>query len=251
MKRGLKVFVGLACLFVIGLPVFAQPSSRSIETFVMDNFDAAGSQDYQYNGKGCNWDWTCDVEHSSRFIAEGYPKTNYFDGIPNSLKPFQRKDVDPKVFGVKTAFNRKGDNWFEIYPTSDGKPYEIPFIGTVTTLDFWVWGANYKYYMEVMVRDANGTVHVLNAGCLAFNGWKNIIINVPGWIPQHSKLRSGRPNMTFVGFRIRSDAEEYVDDFVIFLDQIKYTSNSLSFIYDGYELKDVGFDDSDDSEVSE
>ena len=53
--------------------------------------------------------------------------------------------------------------------------------------------------------------------------------------------------MTFVGFRIRSDAEEYVDNFVIFFDQIKYTTNSLSFIYDGYELKDVEFEDSSSS----
>ena len=71
-----------------------------------------------------------------------------------------------------------------------------------------------------------------------------VIINVPGWIQQHSQLRSGPENMTFVGFRIRSDAEEYVDNYVIFFDQIKYTSNSLSFIYDGYELKDVDFGES-------
>ena len=66
-------------------------------------------------------------------------------------------------------------------------------------------------------------------------------------------MRSGPANLTFVGFRVRSDAEEYVDDYVIFFDQIKYTSNSLSFIFDGYELKDVEFDDGNDNsdEVSE
>ena len=50
MKRELKVLIGLACLFVIGLPAFAQPNSRSIETFVLDDFDSAGSQNYMYNG---------------------------------------------------------------------------------------------------------------------------------------------------------------------------------------------------------
>ena len=47
--------------------------------------------------------------------------------------------------------------------------------------------------------------------------------------------------------------EEYVDDYVIFFDQIKYTSNSLSYIFDGYELKDIEFGDSNDNsdEVSE
>ena len=249
MKRGLKVFVGLACLFVIGLPVFAQPSSKSIETFILDDFDSAGSQNYMYDGKQYSWDWTVN---SSRFVAEGYPKTGYYEGVPNSLKQlYKGADKEFKVFGVKTAYNRKGDNWFEIYPTVDDKPFEIPFVGTVTQLDFWMWGANYNYYLEVMVRDALGTVRVLPAGSLAFNGWKNIIINIPGWIQQHSHLRSGPANMTFVGFRIRSDAEEYVDNYVVFVDQIKYTSNSLSFIFDGYELKDVEFDDDDSSSSSE
>ena len=119
MKRELKVLIGLACLFVIGLPVFAQPNSRSIETFVLDDFDSAGSQNYLYNGKSYNWDWEVG---SSRFIADGYPKTGYFEGVPNSLKQLHKgEDKEFKVFGVKTAFKRKGDNWFEVYPTADGK----------------------------------------------------------------------------------------------------------------------------------
>ena len=250
MKRGLKVFVGLACLFVIGLPVFAQPSSKSIETFIMDDFDSAGAQNYMYGGKAYSWDWAVN---SSRFVAEGYPKSGYYEGVPNSLKQlYKGQDKEFKTFGVKTAFNRKGDNWFEVYPTADDKAFEIPFVGTVSTLDFWVWGANYNYYLEVMVRDALGVVHVLPAGSLAFNGWKNIIIHIPGWLQQHSHLRSGPADMTFVGFRIRSDAEEYVDNYVVFFDQLKYTSNSLSNIFDGYELKEVDFGDSSSGdEVSE
>lgn len=243
MKRGLKVLISLACLCMVGLPVFGQPSSKSIETFVMDNFDTPNGQNYSYNGKSYSWDWAVN---SSRFVAEGYPLTGYYDGIPNSLKQLRRSDEgDAKVFGVKTAYNRKGDNWFEVYPTADGKPYEIPFVGTVTQMDFWIWGANYNYYLEVMVRDATGRVHVLQAGSLAFNGWKNIIVNIPGWIQQHSHYRNGPENMTFVGFRIRSDAAEYVDNYVVFFDQIKYTTNSLAYIYDGYELKDVDFGDED------
>mgnify|MGYP003289433398 FL=1 len=248
MKRGLKVLVGLVCFCVIGLPVFAQPNTKSIETVIMDSFDSAGAQEYLYDGETYSWDWAVN---SSRFVAEGYPKTGYYDGIPNSLKQLNKgKDIEPKVFGVKTAFNRKGDNWFEIYPTKDDKPVDIPFIGNVTHMDFWVWGANYNYYLEVLVRDATGRVHVLPAGSLAFNGWRNIIVSIPGWLQQHSHLRSGPETMSFVGFRIRTDAAEYVDNFVIFLDQIKYTTNPLSFIYDGYELKDIDFED-EESETKE
>jgi hypothetical protein len=242
MKKGLKVLVSLAVLFVLGLPVFSQPSSKSIETFVMETFDSAGEQNYLYSGTTYSWDWAVNT---SRFVAEGYPKTGYYEGIPLSLKALLKgTDVERKVFGVKIAFNRKGDNWFEVYPTKDDKPFEIPFVGSVSQLDFWVWGANYNYYLEVMLRDATGRVHVLQAGSLAFNGWKNIVVNIPGWLQQHSHLRSGPENMTFVGFRVRSDAEEYVDNYVIFFDQMKYTTNSLSFIFDGYEMKDVDFGES-------
>lgn len=240
MKRGLKVLAGLVLLCVIGMPVFAQPSTKSIETLILDNFDTPDE-----NG----WSW--DVQ-SSRFVAEGFPKTGFYAGIPNSLKALRRPgDPDPQVFGVKTAFNRKGDNWFEVFPTKDGAKYEIPFVGTVSQIDFWVWGANYLYFLDMLVRDGDGRVHVLPAGNLHFNGWRNIVVNIPGWMNQHSKLRSGRENMTFVGFRIRTDAEEFVDDYVIFFDQIKYTTNSLSVIYDGYDLKDVDFGDSDSSSTVE
>ena len=66
MKRGLKVFISLACFCVIGLPVFAQPSSKSIETIIMESFDNASAQEYLYNGEALNWDWAVN---SSRFNA--------------------------------------------------------------------------------------------------------------------------------------------------------------------------------------
>ena len=239
MKKGLVVFLNLALLSLLCVPVFSQPSSRSVETFVLDNFDKED---------GHEWTWKVNA---SRFIAEGYPKMGYFDGIPNSLKLLRtEKDGDPKVLGIKTAFNRKGDNWFELYPVKDDKPYELPFVGTVSQVDFWIWGANYMYYLEIMVRDADGRVHVLPAGNLAFNGWRNVVVNIPGWIRQHSRLRSGPADMTFVGFRVRSDADEYVDSFMIYIDQLKYTTNSLSNVFDGYELKDTDFGDSKESSGS-
>lgn len=227
MKKVLKVLVNLALVFVVCVPAFSQPNSKSVETFVIDNFDTEQE-----------WGWTVNA---SRFIAEGYPKYGTFSGIPNSLKPFQNPDVEPKVLGVQTAFNRKGDNWFEVIPVKDGNPYEIPLTGNVSNIDLWVWGANYLYYLEIMVRDAEGRVHVLSAGNLAYKGWRNVIVNIPGWMVQESRLRSGPKTMTFVGFRVRSDAAEYVDDFTIYFDHVKYTSNSLSYIYDGYELQDTDF----------
>jgi hypothetical protein len=46
-----------------------------------------------------------------------------------------------------------------------------------------------------------------------------------------------------VGFRVRTNPSELVDDYTIFFDQIKYTSNILEDIYDGYDLRNVNFDE--------
>lgn len=236
MKKGLKVFVNLALLFVLCIPAFSQPSSKSQEIFLIDNFDAE-----------TEWSWTVNA---SRFVAEGYPKISYFNGVPNSLKVLTKSDVEPKVLGVKVAYNRKGDNWMEIFPVKDGQNYEIPLIGNVQQIDFWAWGANYLYYLEVLIRDADGRVHVLPAENMRFNGWKNMIVSIPGWINQHSRLRSGPENLSFVGFRVRSDAAEYVDDYTIYFDNVKYMTNSLSYIYDGYELKDSDFSNAEQGSVA-
>ncbi|MBR0033048.1 MAG: flagellar filament protein FlaA [Treponema sp.] len=234
MKKGAVVFTSLALLVAFCIPAVAQPNNRAVETFVIDDFDNTGSNE-----------WTWNVQ-TSRFIdsENGFPKLTYFEGAPNPLKELLRGGENPlKVLGVKTSYLRKGENWFEVYPEKDGKPYEIPFIGTVTQLDVWVWGANYLYYIDVLVRDADGRVYTLPAGNLAYNGWKNIIISIPTYIRQHSRLRSGPKTMSFVGFRVRTDPDEYVDDFNIFFDQLKYTTNTLSNIFDGYELKDIDFGD--------
>ncbi|BDC95649.1 MULTISPECIES: flagellar filament outer layer protein FlaA [Treponema] len=238
MKKGAVVFTSLALLVAFCLPAVAQPSNRAVETIVVDNFDDTGSNE-----------WTWNVT-ASRFIdsENGFPKQSFFEGQPNSLKFLKQGDEStPKVLGVKTSFLRKGENWFEVYPEKDGKAFEIPLAGHVTQIDFWVWGAKYLYYIDLLVRDADGRVYTLPAGNLTFAGWKNIIVPVPTYIRQRSRLRSGPKTMMFVGFRIRTDPNEYVDDFNVFFDQLKYTTNSLSNIYDGYELTDIDFGGSSSS----
>lgn len=245
MKKSVFALTSLALFALFCAPVIAQPSNRAVETFIVDDFDNKGEKNvYQTMADTEQWTWNIQT---SRFINKdaGFPKMDYFDGQPNSLKVLNRnQDSSPKVLGVKTSYARKGENWFEVYPEVDGKPYEIPFVGTCTQIDFWVWGANYLYFIDLLVRDADGRVHTLPAGNLAFNGWKNVIVSVPTSIRQHSRLRSGPTSMTFVGFRVRTDPDEYVDDFNIFFDQLKYTTNTLSDIFDGYELKNVDFGES-------
>lgn len=230
MKKGAVVFTSLALLAAFCIPAVAQPSNRAVETIVVEDFDDTGKNE-----------WTWNVA-TSRFIdsEKGFPKKGYFEGQPNSLEALSVSE-SPKVLGVSTSYIRKGENWFEVYPEKDGKPYELPLRGNVSQIDFWVWGANYLYHLDILVRDADGRVYTLPAATLTFNGWKNVIVKIPTYIRQHSRLRSGPKTMMFVGFRVRTDPNEYVDDFDIFFDQLKYTTNTLSYIYDGYKLKEVDF----------
>jgi hypothetical protein len=233
MKKGVVILGSLILALAFCLPAVAQPSAKAVETIVIDSFDTPDSMD-----------WTWDVQ-ASRFVTKGYPVAKTFEGIPLPLKPYHDANTPAQVLGVKVAFDRKGDNWFEVYPKDkDGNAYEIPFRGTVSQIDFWVWGANYNYNLELLVRDANGVVRKIDAGNMGFEGWRNIVLNVPGWIPQHSRFRNGRKVLTFVGFRVRSAPTEAVDNFVIYFDQLKFTSNTVAGIYDGYELSEADFGES-------
>lgn len=234
MKKSLILFASFALLLTVGIPAFSQAPSRSVETVMIDDFDG--------NNEAVNWTWKVQA---SRFVTENYPIINTFEAMPNSLKAVTNPEETHKVIGVKTKFDRKGDNWIEIYPEKDGKPYEIPFRGNVKTLDFWVWGANYLYFLDVLVRDADGRIHIIHAGNLAFDGWRNVIVDIPTYIRQHSRLRSGPEQMTFVAFRITTDPAEYVDDYVVYFDHFKYSTGALAYIFDGYELQKADFGDED------
>ncbi len=238
MKQGVLVCVCLLLCFVLCAPVFAQPNTKSVETILIDNFDDRDAVPFN---------WTVQASRSIH-VGEGddvYPKMGYVQAIPNSLRAYRTADdPEPMVLGCQVKFDRKGDNWFEIYPTDKetGKPYEVALKGNTSQIDFWSWGAGYNYYLEIMLRDANGSVHVLPATTLNYQGWRNIIVSIPTSMHQRSRLRSGPETATFIGFRVRSDANEFVDDFVIYLDQLRYTSHTMDYIYDGYELRKPNFD---------
>ena len=256
MKQGMFTGISLVLAILVCVPLAAQPSMRGVETIVIDMFDEPTLQvDHVVTGnKAASTEkveakWTT---RASKFVSTdlGLPRISYADGIPNSLRALRSPSAPPaRVLGVEVAFDRKGDNWFELYPVpADGSPgtngrenLEVPLSGVVRQIDFWVWGANYRYVLEVLVRDAEGTVHILPAGNLAFYGWRNVIVNIPTGIIQHSRLRSGPESMNFVGFRVRSEPAEYVDNFVVYFDNLKYTTSVLSNIYDGYELRKFDF----------
>ncbi len=239
MKQGGLIGISLVLMLsLFCLPVFGQ-KAINYESITVDNFDTPDEMDWTWNAQG------------SRFVTEGYPKLQYFEGMPNSLRWTQN---DPektyRVLGMQTRFDRKGDNWIEIFPVSketgengEPLPYEIPLVGNVSQVDMWVWGAGYLYYLELLVRDGDGRVHTLDFGPLNHSGWKNITVKVPGYIKQQSRLLSGPRNMTLVGMRIRSDPRENVDNFTVYFDQLKILTDTFVNVYDGFEFSASDFEE--------
>ena len=234
-QRAFKAAVLL--LGVLALPVSAQDRPINYETYIVDTFDDAGDVD---------WNW---VAVGSRFVTDGYPLVKYFDGMPGAMRIIQSSsDGEDKVLGIQFKFNRQGDNWVDIIPMMAGEsgedaPYEIPFRGVVSRLDMWVWGSNYMYQLEVLLRDYQGRVHSLPMGWLNYEGWRNLAVNVPTSVPQTSRYVSEDTSLKFVGFRIRTSQRERVDSFEVFFDQFRVLTDTYRSSYDGYEFANADFSD--------
>jgi hypothetical protein len=165
------------------------------------------------------------------------------DAWPVALYGKNRDKEKLQVLGITGKFSRKGYNYVEIVPgTGEGqnfKPAPIPIPGRVESLDLWVWGANYAYYLEAHVRDFQGIDHVLDFGPLQFAGWRNLRAKVPGSIPQAWKYLPRLRNLELTKLVLWTQPSEKVDEFYIYLDQIKVTTDLFETSFDGDELADA------------
>jgi hypothetical protein len=162
---------------------------------------------------------------------------------PEALYGKNRDNLDLRVLGMHGAFLRKGYNYVEIVPgEGEGgnfkpKPIEIP--GRADAIDIWVWGSNYAYSLEVHLRDYNGIDHVLDFGSLQFIGWKNLRVRVPGTIPQSWKYLPRLRNLEVTKLVLWTTPTEKVDNYFMYIDQLKVISDIFETRYDGDNLADL------------
>lgn len=245
MKQGGLIIAGLVLLFSLFFAPLAAQQTRSVnyETYIVDNFD---------NPDGPDWTW---FAAGSKFATKGYPVLKYFDGMPNAIRVIQKVEDGPyKFLGMEVKFDRKGDNWVDIVPMKVGSKdpkdrMEIPFKGRIARLDMWVWGANYAYDLEILVRDCVGRVHTIPVGLVKHEGWQNMSVNIPTNIQQASPYLNGTQQMSFVAFRLRTRPTERVDSFYIFFDQFRALTDTFLPSYDGFELVGSQFSDTQNKET--
>jgi len=241
MKRGslgyVLVLLSLMCLLAV--PAFTQSRNvTNIVSVVLDDFDDPDERRYIVRG--------------SKFINEEYVDDNgmvlhdHLNTFPNALYRQEPEDRTLRALGVNAAFNRKGYNYLEIIPAAEGDggelvPDAIPIPGQVQDMSVWVWGSNREYSLEVQLRDHRGIVHTLDFGSIAYRGWDNLYIDIPTYIPQEVVYVPQRKGLEIVKFVLWTSPRERVDEFFVYFDEVRVTTDTFEEPFDGERLADPDY----------
>jgi len=241
MKLGPKIIVRLlvvALLLGSCLLAFADEVTVNFVPQILQSFDPdeVGKENYRT--------WAL-IPSKFGYDAEGNSlwEEQLVKAWPESLYGKNRDNLDLRVLGMHGAFGRKGYNWVEIVPgEGEGEsfvPKPIPITGRSDAIDLWVWGSNHAYSLEVHLRDFQGIDHVLDFGSLQFIGWKNLRVRIPPTIPQSWKYLPRLRNLELTKLVLWTTPTEKVDDYYMYIDQLKTVSDVFETRFDGDTLADV------------
>ena len=238
MKRGSLgyVLVLLSLLCLLAVPAFTQSRNvTNIVSVVLDDFD--NPQESQYIVRGSKFINEAFVDDSGMVLHD------HLRTFPTALYREEPEDRELRALGINAAFNRKGYNFVEIIPASEGEdgqlvPDGIPIPGTVRDMSIWVWGSNRQYSLEVQLRDHRGIVHTLEFGSIAYRGWDNLNIDIPTYIPQDVVYVPQRRGLEIVKFVLWTSPRERVNEFFVYFDELRVTTDTFEEPFDGERLAD-------------
>lgn len=239
--RGGTFFVALITLMVATSQTLdANQITQRLESIVLDTFDNPEERSWIETGveKRERRIW---VARGSRFTREGFPRLTYADAWPTALFDTNPENLPLKVLGINGRFNRTGFNYIELFPAirnDDGEivPQPIRLPGIAKSLDIWVWGSNYDFTMEIHIRDSRGVPYVLNLGSIKFKGWRNLGVTIPSSIPQTQAYLPSYLGLTLTKIVIRTNPGERVDNFFVYLDNLKVLTDMYTEAFDGRDL---------------
>ncbi len=235
MKRGGLLALFLLLFFLLADSLIADEMTVNLQSKIVEDFD--NPQDNPWIIRGSKFSSVIKTSSGD----DVYPKSAFVKAWPDALyrKPPEGKEL--KAFGIHGKFDRKGYNFIEILPakkSDDGKlvPRTLPLPGRVKNMDIWVWGSNYDFYLEAHIMDHKGITHVLNFGDIKFIGWKNIWLNIPNTISQAVSYTPKFKGLELVKLVLWTKPEEKVNDFYVYLDQIKIFTDMFESPFDGENL---------------
>jgi hypothetical protein len=229
MKRIPRTVIALL-FFLTAALLMADEATTNILSTILDDFDQPAKSLWIVQG--------------SKYVTSGFPQLSFLKTWPDALYGKNKDNKDLYVLGLHGKFDRQAYNYVEIIPAakdSSGKlvPNAIPIPGRAKSLDMWVWGSNYDYYLEVHLRDFQGVDHVLNFGSIKFAGWQNMSVEIPAAIPQAASHIPRFKGLEITEFVLWTRPTEKVDDFYFFIDQIKVLTDMFESRFDGDNLADV------------
>ncbi len=166
-------------------------------------------------------------------------------GLPERVDQYQKYSL-----GVKAQFLKKSYNWIELIPyksdnafngktpnmSATGEKSPVTLIGVIKSLDMWVWGGNYNYWMEFYLRDFKGYLHRLNAGDLSYVGWKNLRTKIPDYIPQAEHHVPFMKPLKLEMIKLWSYPNERVDQFYAYFDYMQVQTDVYQERFNGDDL---------------
>ncbi|MGC8764968.1 MAG: flagellar filament outer layer protein FlaA [Brevinematia bacterium] len=176
----------------------------------------------------------------------------YFEAKPLGLP--QEVDVRQKwSLGVKAQFIKKGYNWIELYPAkTDGKSIldsqgapnadveaklePLPLVGIIKSLDMWVWGGNYNYWIEFYLLDYKGFLHRIPVGDIKYVGWRNLRTKIPEYIPQAENRVPFLKPLKLQTIKIWAYPDERVDQFYAYFDYLQVQTDVYLERFNGDDL---------------
>ena len=252
MKRGRLVLGLILLLSSYTAPTFADDVAQRLESIVVDSFDDPDQRVWIENGAEKKEPRTWLVTGSKFSSKEGdvqYPRLAFVEGegaYPEQLFGNNPNKLPLKSIGVYAKFDRKGYNYFELYPAKKDDQGNlvaapIPLPGITKQIDLWVWGSNFRTDLEIHVRDFRGIPYILNGGSLDFQGWKDIKFIVPSSIPQSEVYLPIFHGLVLTKIVVRTEPTERVDGFFTYFDQLKILSDVHQSPFDGKAMLSPDF----------
>lgn len=239
MNTGRRLGLCLVVLLVLpGLAFAQQRSTTNVRSQILETFDDPAESEWAL--------------FTNRFTADGFPQLGFIRTFPEALYRVEPEDRELRALGIQGAFRRQGYNYIEIVPVTtdaDGEqvPRSIDIPGRARSIDVWVWGSNFDYFMDIHIRDYRGMVHVLNLGNLNYRGWANLRVTIPSSIPQTSQyvaqlgpdgeFVSDLRGLQIVKMVLWTRPGEHVGGFYLYLDEIKVETDIYRDPFDGEELR--------------
>lgn len=198
-------------------------------------------------------------------------KLKVVDGGPNDMKveeaysPTGLGKEKKKNLGLHFRFRYPGNNSVSIEPPMEldwkertpVKTYDqaarkdiqergLQLPGRVKSISMWVHARGFPYTIELWVKDFKGDVHILEKKSINYVGWRPLIFDIPGDMPQSSDtypvtrvsklVKIVIREVTNIGGEYSGTSVRNSQDIYVFFDQIKVLTDTYEVFFDGQDL---------------